>query len=163
MNLSIPEAAAAFVADYSKAVGVTADVFVSNLVTDCMARIAAAGLDGDPHLFPPFARDAGGVVMEDKELFFYLLNLYQQRARREAADRDAALGLLHEATKARLAAGARLRTEIERGRVPADYSGAPENALTWLDELDRGEISADQLAERFEAHRAQGGWSGGEG
>ena len=74
---------------------------------------------------------------------------------------DAQLGRMHTATRDRLDAGDRLKAEQDAGRVPGDYSGDPLVALDWLAECDRGEITAEQLAERFEAHKNMGGWPSG--
>ena len=51
-----------------------------------------------------------------------------------------------------------MKMEMERGRIPADYEGAPGPALSWLAEFDRGEITAEQLAARWTEHARSAGW-----
>ena len=157
MELRMSKAVEAFISDYAEACGVTREAFIENGIVDLMARVHIRSLMHVGHPFGPLVHliKLDDRLLRDQELFEWLVQYYEDDLDLDAAEptpQD------HEAQKERLAEYNTMQMEIERGRIPADYEGAPGPALSWLAEFDRGEITAEQLRERWEAHKKYAGW-----
>ena len=147
-----------FVRDFAAGVDCAEEDFVERLVINFMAQIEAWGQARHGVYKMPLMMLAkhDGKRLQGRPLFEALVGYHLASHTVQPAPTPES----HEAHKEQLTDFNTMKMEQGRGRIPADYKGAPGPALRWLSELDAGEITQEMLTERFEHHKRSAGWQG---
>ena len=148
-----------FVTDYTKALSISRRDFIAGLLTDLMARIAVGEEQDRPQHMLPMFTEVDGEIMKGEALFHHLVQFHRGGVSTLDNIAERTEQILRE-DKQRHNESNQMKMEQDRGRIPADYDGSPHQALSWLGEHDRGEITAEQLAARWTEHARSAGWQG---